>query len=152
MTLPIPYGLALTIPVAATPPDRREYVDENNQIQSARLIDPVTKDYVMSSTGHFVGQDVVKQQVYLSLITYFDSSAQKGLGNQFFTIRMITPNIIAQCTAAVKTALATLLNNNSITLNNVNVKLNAPGQVILNVSWTENSTSTQQTTNVQVKK
>ena len=152
MTLPLPYGLALTIPIAATPQDRREYVDENNQIQSARLIDPVTKDYVMSSTGHFVGQDIVKQQVYLSLITYFDSSAQKNLGNQFFTIRMITPNIIAQCTTAVKTALSALLNNNSITLNNVTVKLNGPGQVLLNVIWTENNTSTQQTTNIQVKK
>jgi hypothetical protein len=151
MTLPLPYGLSLVVPPFPQPPDRREYVDPNNQIQSSRLIDAVTRDFVLADNGHFVGQDVVKQQVYLSLLTYFDSSAQKGLGNQFFTIKLVTPNIINQCNAAVKLALANLINNKSISLNGVNVVLNGPGQVIIQVFWTENTTQTQQTTTLPVQ-
>lgn len=150
MTLPIPFGLSLFVPSSPTPPDRREYIDENNQIQSARLIDVVSRDFVLSSNGHFVGQDVVKQQVYISLITYFNSSAQSNLGNKFFAIRLVTPNIVNECTAAVKLALANLLNNGSISLNGVNVILNGPGQVIVSVLWTENNSPTQNTTNLPV--
>lgn len=151
MTLPLPFGLSL-IPTNSNPqpPDRREYVDPNNQIQSSRLIDVTSKDYVLSSNGHFVGQDVVKQQVYLSLITTFNSSAQNNFGNKLFAIKLITPNIINQCNSAVKLALANLTNNGSVTLNGTNVILNGPGEVIIQIFWTENSTRTQQTTNLPI--
>lgn len=152
MTLPIPYGLSLVPLPKPVPPDRREYVDQNNQIQSARLIDAASKDYVLASNGHFVGQDVVKQQVYLALITVFDSSAVNNFGNKLYTIKLVTPNIINQCKAACQQALSTLINNGTITLNGVNVFLNGPGQVIVQVFWTENSTASQQTTNLPVSK
>jgi hypothetical protein len=148
MTLPIPWGLSLVNPPTPTPPDRREYIGQNNQIQSARLIDITTKDFVLSANGQFVGCDVIKQQVYLSLMTYFNSSAQSNLGNQFFSIRLITPNIVNQCTAAVRLALANLINSGDILFNGCNVILNGPGTVIIQVFWTENNTTTTQTTNL----
>jgi phage gp46-like protein len=149
MVLPIPYGTSLFVPPTPTPPDRREYVGQNNQILSARLIDPATQDYVINTAnGQFKGMDVVQQQVYLSLITVFDTSAQNGLGNKLLQIKLVTPNIIQQCTSACQQALSTLLNNGSVILNAVNVVINGPGQIIVQVIWTENSTTTQQTTNL----
>lgn len=148
MTLPIPYGLSLVPSQVPTPPDRREYVDSNNQIQSGRFIDTTTKDYVLNANGQFVGQDIIKQQVYMSLITIFGSSAQNTLGNTLFQIKLITPNIVSQCQNACQQALANLINNGSVLLNGVNVILNGPGNVIVQVFWTELSTDTQQTTNL----
>lgn len=139
MALPFPYGLNLIVNnPRPTPPDRREYVDSENQIQSARYIDPITKDFVLADNGHFVGQDAVAQRVYLSLITYFNTSAQSGLGNQFFNIKLITKNIVNKCNAAVRLALQDLIDTDVITLNSVSVTQIAAGSVLLTVRWTRN--------------
>jgi hypothetical protein len=129
-------------------PDRREFIDSNNQLQSSRLIDITTQDYVLSSNGHFVGQDVIKQQIYMSLLTQFNSSAQNGLGNQFFNIKLITPNILKQAKSAVQLALANMINNGTVILNGVNVIPNGQSQIILQVFWTEVNSGAAQTTNL----
>ena len=131
-------------------PDRREFIDSNNQLQSSRLIDITTQDYVLSSNGHFVGQDVIKQQIYMSLLTQFNSSAQNGLGNQFFNIKLITPNILKQAKSAVQLALANMINNGTVILNGVNVIPNGQSQIILQVFWTEVNSGASQTTNIPI--
>ena len=152
MSLPFPFGLTLVPLATPTPIDTRDLVDANNQVQNARLIDISTKDYVADTNGHFVGQDMLKQQVYLSMLTEFNSSSQQGFGNQLFNIKLITPNIINQCNAYVKLALANLINNGSLTLNGVNVVNNGNGQIVLQIFWTDNTNAAAQTTNINMKK
>lgn len=150
--LPLPYGIPMQVSTPiARPPDRREFIGSNNQIQSSRLIDIASKDFVLSSNGHFQGQDVVLQQVYLSLITRFNNSAQANLGNQLFNIKVITPNLINQCKSVIQLALANLINNGTISFNGVNVANNGNGQIFLQVFFTEIETQTSQTVNLPIQ-
>ncbi len=140
---PFPYDLykGVSAPQPNSPIDRRDLLNYtgDNTIQSGRYIDPATGDFVVSSTNHFQGMNAVEQSVFLSLNTKFNSSSQLGFGQNFNSIKTITPNIINQITAQLQQALSFQIKNNQITLLNVNVFNNVSGQIVLNFSYINNT-------------
>ena len=151
MSLPLPYGLSLIPLPVAVPPDRREYVDGNNQIQNARYINPLTMDFEISANGHFVGENLVDQQVYLALITDFGTACQADLGNKIKTVKMITPGIITTVSTIINSCLSNLVQAGSITINNLQVALTQqPGQISIQLTFTNNETATQNVINLPV--
>jgi hypothetical protein len=82
--------------------------------------------------------DAIPQQVYLALLTTVNTSALQGFGNPMYKIKIITQNIINQCTSAVQLALTNLVNSGAITLNSVGVIVNSGGVIIVNVNYTNN--------------
>ena len=116
--LPFPYGISIinTGPLVNPPQPLKDLIDQNNQIQSARVINPITQDYELNSNGTFVGQSVVQTSVYLALFTTFNSSAVSGLGNQFLTLGVITPNIEKRIYNLTQQALSSLINQGLVEL------------------------------------
>jgi phage gp46-like protein len=137
VTLPFPYGIDVinTGPILNYPPDRRDLVSTNNQVQTARVIDPVTQDYVLNSNGLFQGQSTVQTSVYLALFTTFNSSAVSGLGNKLKSVKVITPNIISQLQSVVMQALASLTSQGLVQLVSCNVLNIGSGNVIVTVNF-----------------
>lgn len=79
-------------PARAEEPQRGILRDRNGQPQGSRLIDPVTRDYVVASDGRAVGMHNVQQLVHLAIHTVRSSSAIRDLGNELSTVKTITAN------------------------------------------------------------
>lgn len=131
----------LTLPTTTAPvsqPDLQDYLG-TGVLQNARYIDPLTQDFVLSSEGHYLGINGVDQAVQLSLLTTFNSSSVPTLGNQFGSILMITSAIRYQIESQINTAMALLLNDNSITLSPISITLPNPGQVLVSFTYVNNT-------------
>lgn len=137
MSLPFPFGLQTinTGPIVNSPIVPPSLTDQNNQIQSARVINPVTGDYELNSNGTFMGCPAIQTEVYLALFTTLNSSCVSGLGVAFNSIKIITPNINKQVFSVVQQALASLINQNLMTLLSCNTSLAGPGQIQVQVNW-----------------
>jgi phage gp46-like protein len=135
--LPFPYGIQQinTGPLVNSPNLPNDLTDVNNQVQSARVINPVTQDYELNSNGTFTGQSAIQTSVYLALFTVFNSSAVSGLGVQFNSIKVITPNINKQIFNVVQQALASLINQGLCILVSCNTTNQANGQLAVQVDW-----------------
>jgi phage gp46-like protein len=143
MSLPWPFGIQQvnTSPLVNPPQPLKDLIDQNNQIQSSRVINPITQDYELNSNGTFVGQSVVQTSVYLALFTTFNSSAVSGLGNQFLTLGVITPNIEKKVFNLTQQALASLINQGLVALVSCSVSA-VNDSVTCDVNWqdlTQNS-------------
>jgi len=137
MALPYPYSIqqisASGIVNSSIIPN--DLTDSNNNIQSSRVIDQVSQDYVLNSNGTFVGQSAVNTSVYLALFTTFNSSAVSGLGNQLKSIKMITPNINKQVFNIITQSLTSLINQNLVSLVSCLVQNNGSGVTSVNVVY-----------------
>ena len=121
------------------PIDRRIFVNpNNNSIGNSRYINPVTGDYLFNSNGKIAGLIGMQQAVYLSLVTVLGSSAVISLGQTYSTIQVITQNFNQDIQNSVNLALANLINNGSISLDNVSVTKKS-NSVELLISWTDNT-------------
>lgn len=121
----------------------------DNSLGSSRFIDPATRDYVIDpETGRIVGQDNMQQMVYLALVTVKESSAVFDLGQNFTSIKQITPNINAQITNDVKRCLNHLTVKKQIVINNVFVQVDDRNVARINVVWTDTSKNVQVTTTI----
>lgn len=162
--LPYPYGFPYGFPYGVTqissqpivnsPVLPSDLTDINNQIQSARVINPLTMDYELNANGTFTGQSVVQTSVYLALFTQLNSSAVFGMGQNISSIKVITPNITTQVANQVNLALTSLINQGLVVLLNVSVSNPAQGELTVQVQWqdlTVNSANQPiQTTNVLI--
>jgi hypothetical protein len=141
-----PYNLlsGLQPPQPNYPIDRRDLLDYqgSNSIQSARYIDPITKDFVVSSTNHFEGMNAVEQSVMLAINTTFNTSAQRGLGQNFLSPKFVSNQIQTQMEALLQSCLAYQIQNNQITLLNVQIMDNGFGQIAIQFAYTNNTLGT----------
>lgn len=143
-------GLNTTqVEFANPPPADLVNITGDNTIQGARYIDLQTGDYAVDDNGHFIGMDSVQQQVLMCMFTNFGSAASP-IGQTLLNIKVISPNIAGQVQSAVQSALANLINNGSLTLNNVYTKKKPNGQLWIEVNFINNLTKQQLQTNTPV--
>ena len=141
--MPFPYDMyrGISAPQSNFPIDRRDLLDYNgnNIIQSARYINPLTRDFEVSSTNHLEGQNAVEQAVVLAINTTFNSSAQPAFGQNFGLIKLITPQIQTQVSNTVQQALGTLIKNGQITLQSIQYTNNGLGQISVQFTYNNNT-------------
>lgn len=130
-----------------SPVDRRDLLNYtgDNTIQSARYINPLTRDFEVSATNHFLGENAVEQAVLLAMNTTFNSSVLTGFGQNFGSIKVITPFIKNQIAANIKQALSFLIQNNQITLGEIDFSNNGLGQVAIQFAYANNTLNTEAT-------
>src|SRR5512143_2795488 len=116
--MPFPYELyrGISAPQVNYPIDRRDLLNYtgDNTIQSARYINPLTRDFEVSSTNHLQGQNAVEQAVTLAINTTFNSSAQPAFGQNFGAIKTVpvtTAQLTAKVSATIQQALGNLIQN-----------------------------------------
>lgn len=148
--MPFPYDLfrGLSQPQTNFPIDRRDLLNYtgDNTIQSSRYINPITHDFEVSSTNHFVGQNAVEQSVTLALNTTFNSSAQLGFGQSLpVNIRLVPTDpgqLSAAIFASVQQTLATPIQNKQITIQDISYVNNGNGQISVRVAFHNNTLGT----------
>ena len=135
--LPWPYGIQqiTEAPISNSSVLPYSLTSTNNQIQSSRVIDPVSQDYILNSDGTFQGQSAVHTSVYLALFTTFNSSAVYGLGNQLKLIKVITPNINKQVFNIIQQALRPLISQGVVSLLGCTIQNNGNGNISVTVSF-----------------
>lgn len=155
-----PYSINLLPDVAPTPIDRRNLVDwqDGSTIQTSRFINPLTKDYVVSSDNKLAGMNAIQQEVYLAVLTKFNSSSLTGFGNNILSIKMINQtNFSAQVSSMLNQCLSDLIGSGQITLNPGIVIQQPPsgsappGKVIIGFSYTDNVSGNTFNTNIPVE-
>lgn len=117
----------------------------NNQVQGARYIDPITRDFVVQN-GFYVGQNATEQQVILAINTTFNSSIQANFGQNFLYNSPLINNaaiLQTQITASLNQCLNNLIQNNKIVLGEITIVNNGNGQVQVKFIFTNNSLGTQ---------
>lgn len=144
-----PYSLqtGLAAPQPNVPFDRRDLLSYQgtNIVQSSRYIDPITKDFAISSNNHLLGMNAVDQSVFLALNITFNTSAQRGLGQNFLSPKVIPPasHSLAPLTQQMSTllnhCLSFQINNQQITITNVQVAYGGQGQVQLQFTYINNT-------------
>ena len=156
VVLPFPYSIQQinTGPIVNSPIIPNDLTNINNQVQSARVINPVTQDYELNSNGTFTGCPAIQTEVYLALFTTLNSSCVSGLGSALNSIRIITPNINKQVFSAVQQALASLISQGLLVLLGCFTTVVGDSQISVQVNWqVPNANSTGQqpfTTNVLI--
>jgi hypothetical protein len=135
-----PYSLyrGISQPQQNIPIDRRDLLNYtgDNSIQSARYINPITQDFEVSSTNHFQGMNAVEQSVRLAIITTFNSSAQLGFGQNFRSIKVITPFIKNKIISVINNALNFQIQNNQIVIGTIVFSNNQNGQISVQFTYT----------------
>ena len=141
----VPFGFGA--PALANPNVGKIFDNNDGTIGNNRLIDPRTRDYLMNTaTGRIYGQDAMQQMVYLALVTVKESSSVNSLGENFSSIKQITPNVQAALTNEVKLAVNHLTTKKQIVLNNVFVQIDQNNVARIHVVWTDTSKNIQVTT------
>lgn len=147
--MPFPYDLyrGISAPQTNFPIDRRDLLNYtgDNTIQSARYINPLTRDFEVSSTRHFQGQNAVEQAVLLAINTTFNTSAQPAFGQNFGAIKLVPTNVNqlnSAVTSTIQQALGTLIQNKQITLRDVQVVNNGLGQIAIQFTYNNNTLGT----------
>lgn len=92
------------VPIKAIFPDLRTGLP-----QTGRYINPVTKDYRFTSDGRYYGFGTVPQLVFLALTTVRGSCCIKSLGQTFTQIQEQGTSYPQQLSAAVSSALSSLI-------------------------------------------
>jgi hypothetical protein len=108
-------------------------------------------DFELSPNGHFVGEDLTDQQVYLALVTTLGTAAQLDLGNALSSIKMITPDITSLVSTVINNALSDLINSGQITINNLTISVPQVGQIAVQIVFTNNDTEIQTKLNIPVR-
>lgn len=143
---PLPYGLSLALPPLLTPNNRNDLLDfqGTNTVQGSRYINPQTQDFEQSANGLFQGMNAVDQQVQLALSTTFNSSAVLNFGQNFASIKVITPYISRQMISLLNNCLNNLIVSGSITITSAPIvsSSNQFGQVSLSFNYSNNTANT----------
>lgn len=143
MTYPFPFGLALTLPPPLPVPSRIDLKDPaQGTVSSARRIDPISRDFALQNNGLYQGMNEVEQIVLLSISTTFNSSALQNFGQNFGSVKVISPYIKKQISSLLNQCLGTLLAANLITLSAISVTADQLGRVFLNFSFTNTTLKT----------
>ena len=144
-TYNLPFGLSLAPPPPRTPPVTQDLLsfDNSGTIQTARYINPLTQDFALSSDNLYQGMNAVEQEVQLAILTTFNSSSVLNFGQNFGSIKVITPYITKQMTNLLNQCLSYQITNNLITIYNVSVTSNPQGQCFISFSFTNNTLGTQ---------
>ncbi len=128
------------------PPERsqQEWVIQGTNISgTGRYINPETRDYEFDSNGLFRGDTSAQQMVFLALATTRASAADLNMGQNLFKLRTIGGNYIQFITNLINEALAELVNNGVIIVNNIEVKRNNTNRLTTFITWTDASTQEQ---------
>lgn len=137
MVLPFPYsmGFITETPINNQAQKLNDLADANNQLQSARVINPLTQDYEINANGSFIGQSVVQTSVYLALFTTLNSSAVYGMGNDLYNVKIIGNNIQTQVKNIVERALGSLVSQGLVAFVNCTVTQIASSAINVDVHW-----------------
>jgi hypothetical protein len=143
-TYPLPYGLSLLQPPINVPnnTDLLDFQGSGN-VQTSRYIDPISQDFELTANGTYQGMNSVEQEVQLALLTTFDSSSVLNFGQNFGSIKVITPYITNQMINLLNQCLSYQIQSNLITIQNTTVTSNQFGQVFISFSFTNNTAGTQ---------
>src|SRR5713101_6487420 len=96
-------------PAAANIPNFNLYKTVLGNNRTCRLIDPISKDYVLDDFGNFVGQTNAQQLVYLALVTARDSSILSNFGLDIFNVQVIKSDTLQNLRNSVNEALRDLI-------------------------------------------
>ena len=143
-TYALPFGLSLINTVVPVP-NNTDLLDFQNtgNVQTARYIDPNTRDFELNANGTYQGMNSVEQEVQLALLTTFNSSSVLNFGQNFASVKVITPFVKKQMISLLNQCLSYQIQTNLITLSNVNVSSNQFGQVFISFNFTNNTAGTQ---------
>lgn len=140
----------LVLPPAVSLPSQQDLLDIQGTgvVQSARYINPATRDFELNTNGQFFGMNAVDQSVGFALLTTFNSSSVPGLGQTFGRQwnPLIGVNLTSQMTQTLNAALQTLINNGLITLGTITVT--NPSQGVVQVQFTYFNNTVKQNTTV----
>lgn len=131
-------------------PNRQDLLDYkgSGQVQSARYINPSTKDFELNgSNGQFFGENATDQSVLFALATSFNSSSVLNLGNNYnrLTLPVIGPFINQQMTNLLYQCLGSLVPD-YIAIQDVDVT--QVGQNAMQISFTYLNLSSGQSPNI----
>ena len=150
-TYPLPFGLSLINTVVPVP-NNTDLLDFQNtgNVQTSRYVNPNTQDFEVFENGTYQGMDSVEQQVQVALLTTFNSSSVLNFGQNFASVKVITPFVKKQMINLLNQCLSYQVQNNLITLSNVNINSNQFGQVFISFNFTNNVAGTQTEISYQV--
>jgi hypothetical protein len=144
MSFPFSLKSGITPAILATVPkvsDLLSYTGSNTT-QTARYIDPLTKDFVLGADGHFLGMNYVEQEVQLACNTTFNSSAISGFGQNFLSPKVVAPTpaqLQSQMNALVNQCLNFQIQNNTITITSVSAQEISMGQILVTIVYVNNT-------------
>lgn len=124
-----------SVPFGFGDPD--SYETPTNNLFEARYIDPITKDYVYNSDGSMQNMPRNRQRVTMSLLTTQTSSTTlpESFGNSVPFIQKIDDKIDSEVETRVRSALQQLIDDGSITLENVTVEEDSLGRITYTVNY-----------------
>lgn len=96
--------------------------------------------YEYDSFGRAKGQPDVEHLVTIAALMILDSSAVQGLGQQFFDVRYVTPNIQQEMESRVNAAFASLVGQGIIRIDSITVEPNAGIPTVTHVLMTDLTT------------
>lgn len=106
----------------------------------SRRIDPVTRDYVVDSSGRALGMNDVQQLVEIAIQTVKYSSAMNSLGQRLGDIDVIGDNIERQVRNVLEEAVAHLTSRNLVEIVSVVVTRLHPGAIRILFRWRDLTT------------
>lgn len=111
---------------------------------TGRRIDPVTRDYSMSSTGNILGMTRAQQYVELVFLTNLGSSCLSSLGNDLSSIAVISDSIVTDIQSRIRDALAEGVNSGLIEIVSIDVNRFRPTGEQITTRWRDLSTGQEQ--------
>lgn len=145
---PAPYGVG-TPAVLPTSSGRVLTVLGTGEQSGARLIDPITRDYVIDANGRCVGMDAVQQLVYLAVATSKGTSAMRSLGQELKQIKRITSNFEKRVDETLRAAVQHIVDRGLIEYVGTSVRIvEKPGGKLasIHLRWRDVSTGKEDTT------
>lgn len=110
----------------------------------ARRIDPVTRDYVVGSTGSLAGMTRAQQVVELAFLTLLGSSTIANIGNDLNSIATITDSFAGEVTAKITSALSFAVNTGLIEIVGIDVTRHGKTGAFIRTRWRDLSTGEEQ--------
>lgn len=111
---------------------------------SSRRIDPVTRDYVMGTSGSIQGMTEAQQAVELAFTEVIGKTAVNGLGNSLAEIKVIADDFVTQVQGKISAALSKAVNRGLISVQSIDVQRMGITGAYATTRWTDLSTNIQQ--------
>lgn len=109
--------------------------DEVGVQQGSRRIDPVTKNYVLDSTGRIAGMKNVHQLVLMAVSTTKGTAAMRALGHEFRKIDRISANLLRRIDDTIRGAVNHLVTRGLIEVVSTSAEVSQPGRAFARLRW-----------------
>ncbi len=145
-----PYGYGTPAATAMTSGGQILKDSSSGASQGSRQIDPLTKDYVLSSTGRIAGMSNTKQLVYMAVLTTKGSAAMRSLGQEIMLIERITSNFVRRVDTTLRAAVQHLVDREFIEVIGTEVAIVRPGVAKARFRWRDTASGEEDETETSI--